>query len=95
MCMKGLKAVTFFSNADIIHVESSIQETELKPPLYKVTAIDINLEHSNKPDNLHLGIMKPVLSGVMQDLAAKIQDSNSCNFGSKSLSSRSPSGSMS
>ena len=69
--MKGLKAVAFFPNADIIHVESPIHEAELKPPLYKVTAVDINLEHSNKPDNLDLGIVKLVLSGVTQDLAAK------------------------
>ena len=71
-CIKGLKAVEFFSNADIIHVESPIQETELKPPLYKVTALDINLKHSNKPDNLDLGIVKPVLRRFMRDLVAKI-----------------------
>ena len=55
--MKGLKAVAFFSNADIIHVESPNHEAELKPPLYKVTALDINLEHSNNPDNSDLGIV--------------------------------------
>ena len=64
--MKGLKAVAFFSNADIIHVESPIHEAELKPPLYKVTALDINLEHSKKLDNSDLGIVKLVLSRVTQ-----------------------------
>ena len=70
--IKGLKGVAFFSNADIMHVESPIHEAELKPPLYKLTALEIYLEHGNKPDNLDLGIVKPVLSQVTQDLAAKI-----------------------
>ena len=64
--MMGLKAVAFFSNAYIIHVESPIHEVELKPPLYKVTALDINLKHSNKPNNLDLEIVKLVLSRVVQ-----------------------------
>ena len=72
MCMYGLKAVAFFSNADIIHVESPIQEAELKAHLYNETALDINLEHSNKPDTSDLGIVKLVLSGVIRDLVAKM-----------------------
>ena len=55
----------------MIHVESPIHEAELKPPLYKLTALDINLKHNNKPDSLDLGIVKLVLNGVTQDLAAK------------------------
>ena len=69
---KGIKCSCIFSKADIIHVESPIHEAELKPPLYKLTALDINLEHNNKPDNSDQGIGKPVLSRVTQDLAAKI-----------------------
>ena len=46
----------------MIHVESPIQEAELKPPLYKVTPLDIKQVHSNKPDTSDLGIIKPVLS---------------------------------
>ena len=61
--MKGLKGVEFFSNANIIHVESPIHEAELKPSLNKVTALDIKREHSNKPDTSDLGIFKPDLRG--------------------------------
>ena len=55
-----------------MHFEYPIHEAELKPPLCKLTGLDINLEHSNKPVNYDLGIVKPVLSGFTQDLAAKI-----------------------
>ena len=69
---EGTKSCSIFSNTDIIHVESPIHEAELKPPSFKVTTLDINLKHSNKPDNMDLGIVTPVLSRVTQDLVAKM-----------------------
>ena len=74
--MSGLKAVAFFSNAEIIHVESPRQDAELNPPSYRETAFAMNLEHNSNPETSNFGILKPVLRGVTRALAARICDSN-------------------
>ena len=70
--MQGFNAVAFFSNAEMTHVESPMQEAEPKPPSYNDNALDISLEHSNNPDTSDLGIVSPVFSGVTRDLVARM-----------------------
>ena len=75
-CIYGLKAVAFFSHADMMQVESPKQDAKLNPPSQRVTAFAISLEHKSNPETSALGIVKPVLSEVIQAFAASMCDLN-------------------
>ena len=70
--MKGLNAVAFLSRQEMTQVESPRHGNDLKPLLYNVNALDINLEHSNNPDKSDIGTVRPALRGVTQAWAASV-----------------------